>query len=305
MPLAGHGFRLGFGYRGVRAAAFGGPAAPPFPTTTEGVLVSIFQLNPLIPNCWRVRRWSDNAEADIPFASGKVSLSALTAFAAGGYTSCVRWYSQNFGIAQNDFIQATAGVQPLTTDATGAPYIGGTGLPGLFFDPVMVGTAMWMDSENTFPTTARRSALAVFETPPTLPNNDTNYLCGMSSSTHRCEMFIRNRDGGTLGVDGGSPAHIIKPNGFSTLLPQCSGFSTDPATGQVDMSTNGALLTPATQGTQDTWYTNRGVRLGTQQFTNAASGWKGIIQEFLFDAGDYTATMQGLTGSRAAAFGFI
>jgi hypothetical protein len=99
----------------------------------------------------RVRRSSDNAELDIPFASGTLDIGTLTSFCTGtnGFVTTV--YGQDLGL--NNATQSVLLFQPKIYDST-VGTISQNGKPAILFDGVddhlVIDTALPLTSHTIF-----------------------------------------------------------------------------------------------------------------------------------------------------------
>jgi hypothetical protein len=97
--------------------------------------------------CIRVRRSSDNAEADIGFtATGWLDETALLAHTGAGSGFIRTWYDQ---IGGRHAVQVTAGAQPRIVDAGTVDRAQTGPRPAVWFD----GTDDWLTCPEIFPTT--------------------------------------------------------------------------------------------------------------------------------------------------------
>lgn len=84
-------------------------------------------------NVIRVRRSSDNDEADIGFTGLGLNIASLTSFVGANNGFITKWYDQSDN--SNDITQLTAGYQPRIVNA-GAVEVSDTGKPCIYFDGV-------------------------------------------------------------------------------------------------------------------------------------------------------------------------
>lgn len=116
--MRGLGLRQGLGLRGsgIRAAASSGTllldtlSAAPAAAFSTRKLRTAFAGSPL-----RVRRSSDNAEQDIPFAAGALDAANLAAFVGSNSAFVVKWYDQTANT--RDVSTAVANQQPRIVNA--------------------------------------------------------------------------------------------------------------------------------------------------------------------------------------------
>lgn len=296
-------FHQGFDISLNIRASVGGGGDPPPPAGAGDVLVSIFQLDGLTPNCWRVRRASDDVEQDIPYLNGYVDLGSLVAFLAGSRGHITRWYSLYGGI---DMLQANALVQPYASDASGLPILNDKGFAGMYCNPPDIGSAMDLVSEFTVGDGSARSAWLASQRDNS-GQIQKKEVYGSSNGNHWHELEMDTGGGernfslecsgsGRQEWDGGGV------NDWNFGESFVHGVSTPGSgNGTYPCHINSTERSPSNTPSGSSWGNGRRVRLGSGQFTTQSVGFLGVVSEFGFYAAP-NPNIQNVVLGRASAF---
>jgi hypothetical protein len=240
-------------------------------------------------DCMRVRRASDNVEADVGFDAGELKLTSPISNTSDGlsYTDfadfvdhtgtptdafCRTWYDQSGN--SNDVGQSTAGSQPKIYDAT-TGLITENGKPALDFDgsnDFMTSAAITSTGDQTFAFVTKA---------------DTTSQTGIVASSLQRALFI----GGGNAIYQSSQSTENDKNYGSYTTSQMLHFvyhdntTTSDSFGRINTTQN--ALDPSVNGKWDD------VILGRYDETSALN-YNGNIQEFIFWTGDQSGNVTGI-----------
>jgi len=235
--------------------------------------------------CMKVRRASDDVEADIGFdGSGGVDQSAIATHCSGSSGFVSVWYDQSGN--SNNATQSTSGAQPQIYNGTAV--ITTNGKPALDFD----GSNHYMISASTITVNSTRSDFAVFAL-----NRNTGAGQGLCS---------------TDSIDGGSRlAQNLRTNTTTAPTLQAAvtiGFPVQVLTGTTSLNTSTQYLMTATQSTSTLTLYLDGTSENSASHTNNTGSSKiglgvssgttgkleGVLQEIVMYNSDQSSNRTGI-----------